>query len=215
MINNIKTYRPKTHRLAIGSALTWHDPALGDQTANIVKWAAVVPRVYVTTPNDLPKVNGLFHVKSPNTTLRHTIMNYMISIPGGDGVVIAAPNVDLRRDGFVQLDAFVQANRLERAWATFSRVAPDKLPDVFVIAAPILAFFMNDIPHNLTFTGDDWKKWLHEKLAKVVFKPRYFDASSYGLINQDLGPVMNAYDIELPKPPKRKPGRPKKTKDAI
>lgn len=146
-------------------------------------WATVFDRVFAHSnkrPTEFPNGLRINPSKGDSVTLNEVLRTYMAQIPGGEIFLIAAPNVMIS-DYHTDLIAFVEDNRLERAWGFYAS-AGQKIPLAFVISAAVLPHILRDVPVGLEFTGDGWAVWLNNWLSTFLPSHRYFSADQFDLI---------------------------------
>jgi hypothetical protein len=191
----------------------------------IGQWSKVVPRIFVVGPVAPPKEFGVRWAGNNHGNIRNLISAYMFQMPGNEVVALAAPDILINKDQS-KLFEFINSQRYGLAWAAHANI--DGKPRIFIMAGSVVAHIMRDIPQTLSITGNDWKEWVHAWLDKYMMKPRYINATDFGIIQDAFpkpveapSPVLNAYTMPEPEipvkvkepapAPKRKAGRPKKT----
>ncbi len=219
------TLRLKRNKLSTG--LTTLDPNLSisidDQKEAIKNWSSVLAKVVISGPIQPEPKDGLRYIKTgPTPPIRNLLGSYMVSMPGAEICVLAAPNLTLGGD-IAGMLAHVDTMRMEMAWACHADIAGK--PSAFFMSAPVIAHLMGDIPPALSFK-DNWQDWVHKWMERLM-RHRYFDASQFSAIQaicpklSDLlvasicdYPIMNKLKVgdtsaveELKNLPKR--GRPK------
>lgn len=197
----------KTANAKIGAAITWVNTP--EEMARVSTWTAVAPRVYITSKLQPPQKFGLFWNKlKPDAKpqcLDDLLRKYMLRIPGNEVCIIASPDVELGGNIKGLLEE-VDSKRLHNAWAAFDKgTESPETPIAFVLTANIIAQMMIHVPMGLSLSESEWRRWLHAWLGMHTLRPRYFEATSYGIAKSSCkkedAPVMNAYEIAPPPAP--------------
>lgn len=191
---NYNPLKPK-----VAAAITWADT--NEQLARLSDWVSVAPRVYIHSKSKPEQKFGLFwHQIKPDAqplNLQKIVTTYLMRIPGQEVCILAAPSVELGGDIAGLMEA-VHKSRFHGSWAAFDR-GPDKSdpPHLFILTAAVFAFMMRTLPHNLQLGGTEWRTWMHNWLSNNMLRPRYFEATQYGLVTRvhNDNPILNAYEI--------------------
>lgn len=157
--------------------------------------ANVAPRLMVFGPTEPAKYDGLRWIKGDASyTIKNAIANYMREFRGYEVVLMCNPTLEFNKEGMDSLLKFLDAQKMDMSWATYSGTGHD--PDLFIFSSHILAHIVNDIPDKMLFT-DNWQAWMNDWCKKML-RHRYFDGNEYK-ISSVIVPPQKQVEPEVSK----------------